>query len=304
MATPSKRVQMADETEKTLRDYAYELGATYDKKGSISMLLHKIALGELRIQKNELKTLKPELESGFLTIFRFKTVLNLIGILAILSEEIRKKEGNIYKVEVVETNKNLGYVECMVDIKEDKIDELIKDCSNIKLSKIENFYEEIDEILLNVEPLVRSVENSTLLHAYQERRAYIGVDSSSSGKKSLWINLKEEKLFREISCNFGIKLSVTNKRGQLAKISNIIARHKILISNIKLSCNNDFKETDIELLLELKPNPDKMSEENLKGIYESKIIPAVDEIKAMNATVKLLGVDLIEDKIRIRRDTL
>jgi hypothetical protein len=309
MTTPSKRVQMASETEEFLKNRAYELGATYNKEGSISILLHKIAQKELKIEKVKSETSKPELESGYLTIFRFKTVLNLIGILAILSEEIKKKEGNIYKVEVIETNKNLGYVECMIDIKENKIDELIKDCSNIRLSKIENFHEEIDEILLNAEPLIRSIENLTLLQAYQERRAYLGLNDSSLGKESLWSKLKEEKLFREISCNFGIKLSVTNKRGQLSKISSIIANHKILISSIKLSCNNNFKETDIELLLELKPNLDKINLKNSdkpenKGIYEAKIMPAIKALKDMNATVELLGVDLLEDKIRSRRNIL
>lgn len=321
MPTRTKRIQMAPETEKFLKNCAYNLGATFNEEGSISILLQKIAQGEFKIERNTSENLvSHELKSKHLTIIRFSTVLNLRGILSKISNEIHKNRGNIYKVKVKQTNQNFGYVECRVDILPDNLEKLIKNCNNFKLKEIEEFYQKYNNdliesnILENIESLVKNYDNLRSLKDYQFfiTRFPIGHREEVSDRRSLWNKLREEKLFSEISCSFGIRLSVDNNPGKLAIISDIIAKHEISISDIRLSSpKNNFKKTQILILLDLnmssynKDQEKKEQEENnknleKKGIY-SKIEDAINEIKddkkLKAEKVEELGIPLLEETI-------
>lgn len=295
----SIRVQMTEDTKNFLEKLAEELGLTYNGSGSISILLQKIAMGRLSIVENKAETVQPSLVSGYLTLIKFETLLNLKGITAIVSKLIHKNNGNIYKVEVKHNSANLGCFECLIDISRDKLKTLVKDLSKIKLTEIHQLpkvhklakNEEIntkEKIILQMREIVNKYYMDKLyilkiLDLLTDKSLPIDMHNLLVG--GVWKEIDDIMLFHNLSSTFHIKIIVDNKPGKLADISKIIAENRILIPDIKLRYPGDQKAI-IHIPLELETN---MGEIELEKI--DRVIQIIEGLGFKE--VKLLGSELL-----------
>jgi predicted amino acid-binding ACT domain protein len=288
MVSKSVRLQMLSETEQYLEEKAQEYKCLYNDKPSISSLLAHIARGELQIVPPS--NLKKKISGEFIEI-KLTTFLNLKGITYVVSDKISQLKGNILKVQVQPTD-HLGILKFLIDIKEEKIGNLIKSLQEIKIKDILEFnIENLEQYKKNPEKFIIEVEKSLAEILQATGNNFNGYNLNSSDKKESMIKVKndflitlmeQEHLLKSIYCTLGIKVTTKNQPGVLTKVSREISNQKILISSINLDFDPILEQAIINIFLELRP---KLKGDDIIGLEKVKEvianIEAISEVKGV-----------------------